>query len=285
MSPVLGWPPRAPRSRPVKPGAQATGVGKGTTASGKPTGAPRATGPDEARRTTRGHEARQRGTPPATTKAHGQVPSHNGSRVPQTRRARTTRTYTAQEQVPSDTSRRPDGPVRARRVPSPYRLRTAAVRMDECAPGGYPAPTGYKQLPSGWTSPRPEGTQPLPATNSRRPDGRVSAPQQLPAHATPHAQPKAQQRANTPVYKSQAAQDIVHATQPMKQAHRRTGAKWPRTPHTQHNTSSEHTGEQEPGGPGHPTRKTTHRAGTPVNRSQVARDTAQAKQRTERAHR
>ena len=39
---------------------------------------------------TRGHEARQRGTPPATTKARGQVPSHNGHRVPRTREARTT---------------------------------------------------------------------------------------------------------------------------------------------------------------------------------------------------
>ena len=43
MSPVLGRPPRAPRSRPVNPGARAPGVGKGTTASIKPTGAPRAT--------------------------------------------------------------------------------------------------------------------------------------------------------------------------------------------------------------------------------------------------
>ena len=155
MSPVLGRPPRAPRSHPVKPGAQAPGVGKGTTASGKPTGAPRATGPDEARRTTRGHEARQRGTPPATTKAHGQVPSHNGRRVPQTRTARTTRTE-------------PRHRNRCQATP-------AAVRMDECAPGGYPAPTGYEQPPSGWTSARPEGAQPLPATNSRRPDGRVRA--------------------------------------------------------------------------------------------------------------
>ena len=39
----------------------------------------------------RGHEARQRGTPPATTKAHGQVPSSDGRRVPQSLRARTTR--------------------------------------------------------------------------------------------------------------------------------------------------------------------------------------------------
>ena len=92
MSPVLGRPPRAPRSRPVNPGAKAPGMGKGTTASGKPTGAPRATGPDEARRTTRGHEARQRGTPPATTTSEGQVPGNNGRRVPQTRTARITTT-------------------------------------------------------------------------------------------------------------------------------------------------------------------------------------------------
>ena len=83
MSPVLGRPPRAPRSRPVNPGAKAPGMGRGTTASGKPTRATRATGPDEARRTTRGHEARQRGTPPATTSADLQVPGNNCRRVPQ----------------------------------------------------------------------------------------------------------------------------------------------------------------------------------------------------------
>ena len=49
--------------------------------------------PDQTRRgaAARGHEARQRGTLPATTKAHGQVPSNNGHCVPQTRAARTTR--------------------------------------------------------------------------------------------------------------------------------------------------------------------------------------------------
>ena len=174
--------------------------------------------------------------------------------------AHNTHRTTAQEQVPSNTSRRPDGRVRARRVPSPYRLITAAVRMDECAPGVYPAPTGYEQAQSGWTSACPEGTQPLPATNSRPPDGRVSAPQRRPAHATPHPQPKAQHT---------------------ERAHRCTRAKRPRTPYTQHNPTSGRTGEQEPRGPGHRTRKTTHRAGTPVNRSQGARDTAQAKQRTQ----
>ena len=51
------------------------------------------------------------------------------------------------------------------------------------------------------------------------------------------------------------------------------------------NTPSGHTGEQEPSGPGHRTHNTTNQAGTPVNRGQLAQDTAQAKQHTERAHR
>ena len=166
--------------------------------------------------------------------------------------------------MPSNTSRRPDGRVRARRVPSLYRLRTAAVQMDQCAPGGCPAPTGYEQPPSGLTSARPEGTQPPPATNSRRPDGRVSALQRRPAQATPHAQPKAQHTGR---------------------AHRCTRAKRPRTPYTQHNPPSGRTGEQEPSGPGQRTRNTTHRASTPLKRSEVAQDTAHAKQHTERVHR
>ena len=91
MSPVLGRSPRAPDSHPVKPGAQARGLGKGTTASRKPTGAPRATGPDEVRRTTRGHQARQRRKPLATTKSYGRVPSNNGHWVPETRAGSTTR--------------------------------------------------------------------------------------------------------------------------------------------------------------------------------------------------
>ena len=40
----------------------------------------------------------------------------------------------------------------------------------------------------------------------------------------------------------------------------------------QGDTPSGHTGEQEPGGPGHLTSKATHRGGTPLNRSQVAQD-------------
>ena len=159
MSPVLGRPPRAARSYPVKPGAQACGLGKGRTASGKPTRAPRATGPHEARRTTRGHEAPQRGTPPATTKAYRQVPSRNGRRVPQTRRAHTTCNQPRQENRCQAT---PAGVLTdvcaPGSKPSPCRLRNSAVQMDECAPIGYPAPAGYEQPLSGWTSVRPAAT-------------------------------------------------------------------------------------------------------------------------------
>ena len=102
--------------------------------------------------------------------------------------------------LPATNSRRPDGRVRARRVPNPYRLRSAAVRMDECAPGGYPAPTGYEQPPSGWTSERPAAT---PHTRN-----------------TAHATHSTSHRGSTPVNKSQAAQDTVRATQPTERAHR-----------------------------------------------------------------
>ena len=55
--------------------------------------------------------------------------------------------------------------------------------------------------------------------------------------------------------------------------------------HAQHNAPSGHTSEQEPGDPGHRTSKAKEGARTPVNRSQVAQDTAHVTQRTERAHR
>ena len=100
-----------------------------------------------------------------------------------------------------------------------------------------------------------------------------------------HRTRNATHRAGTAVNKSEVAQDTAHATPRTERAHRRTGAKWPRGPHTLHNTPSRHTGEQEPSGPGHRTRNTTHRAGTPVNRSQVAQKTAHTTQRTEWAHR
>ena len=81
------------------------------------------------------------------------------------------------------------------------------------------------------------------------------------------------------------AQDTARRKQKTEQADRWTGAKWPKTPHTQSNTPSGRTDEREPSGPEHRTRKATHRAGRPVNRSQGAQDTAHGKQHTERAHR
>ena len=72
----------------------------------------------------------------------------------------------------------------------------------------------------------------------------------------------------------QGAKDTARAAQHIERAHRGTGAKGPRTPHTQHSTPSRQTGEQEPAGPGHRTRNTTNRVGAPVTRSQVAQDTA-----------
>ena len=71
------------------------------------------------------------------------------------------------------------------------------------------------------------------------------------------------------------AQDEANARQRTKQVRRRTAAKWPRTPHMQHNAPSEHTMNQVPRGSGHRTGNTTHRAGTLVNRSQVALYAAQ----------
>ena len=100
-----------------------------------------------------------------------------------------------------------------------------------------------------------------------------------------HRTSKAEDGAGTPVNRSQVAQDTAHATQRTERAHRWAGAKWPRTPHKQSKGRSAHTGEQEPSGPGHRTLNTTHRAGIPVNRSQMAQDTAQAKQRTQGPHR
>ena len=97
------------------------------------------------------------------------------------------------------------------------------------------------------------------------------------------------------------ARDNAHTTPHTERAHRCTGAKWPRTPHTRNathraittvnrsqvaqgiahaprNALSKLPGEQEARGPGHRTRDKTHRAGTPVNRSQVTQDTAHGTQ-------
>ena len=81
------------------------------------------------------------------------------------------------------------------------------------------------------------------------------------------------------------AHNIAHTAQHTARAHQGKGAKWPSTPHTQDNAPSEQTSEQEAGGPGHCTRKRTHREGTTMNRSKVAQETAHTRQRTERSRR
>ena len=57
---------KCPAQPPSRAGGDSPGPGEGTTATGKPTGAPRATGPDEARRTNAG----PRGTPERHTASH-----------------------------------------------------------------------------------------------------------------------------------------------------------------------------------------------------------------------
>ena len=79
-------------------------MGKGTTASGKPTGAPRATGPDEARRTNAG----PRGTPERHAASHNQGTrtgaNNKGHRLPQKPgSAHNRQRTTAREQVPGNT--------------------------------------------------------------------------------------------------------------------------------------------------------------------------------------
>ena len=135
----------------------------------------------------------------------------------------------------------------------------AAVRMDECAPGGYPAPAGYEQPPSCWTSARPAAHS-APAgyeTGAIRMD--KCAPRGYPAPAGYEHPPSG-----------------WTSVRP---------AATPRARNPQNNTPSEHTGEQEPSGPGNRTPNTAHRASTPVIKSKAAQYTVHATQHSERAHR
>ena len=218
MSPVLGPLPRASRSHSVKRprrGGRHHGDGKADQST-------------ESNRTGRGaaHHAGPRGTAERHAAGHnqgtGQVLSNNGCWVPQTRRAHTTRNE-------------PRHKNRCRPTPG-------AVRIDECAPGGYSAPAGNEPPPSGWTSAR-RAAYPAPAsykTGAVRMDecapGRYSAPvgyEQPPSGwtkvrpaATPrtrnttHATNSTTHRGSILVNKSQGAGDTVHATQHTKGAHR-----------------------------------------------------------------
>ena len=116
----------------------------------------------ESDRTGRGaaHHAGPRGTPERHaagynkgTRTGAKQRQPPGAANPES--AHNTQRTTARGQVPSNTSCRPDERVRPRQ-------QTQHLRATE-------------QPPSGWTRVRPEGTQLLPATNSRRSDGRVRA--------------------------------------------------------------------------------------------------------------
>ena len=116
----------------------------------------------ESDRTGRGaaHHVGLRGTPERHAAGHNQG-THTGAKqrrppgAAKPESAHNTQRATARGQVPSKTRRRPDGRVRARQRTQPL-----------------PA---TEQPPSGWTRVRPEGTKPLLATNSRRPDRSVRA--------------------------------------------------------------------------------------------------------------
>ena len=133
MSPVLSRPPIAPHSCPVNIGARVPGVGEGTAATGMPTGAQRATGPVRRGAPTRGQEARHRGTLPAKTKAHDQVPSNNGPGLPQTRTARTTRTQSGHGRQCQATSKPARGAHQGATPPPHTERSTARLRRSGAA--------------------------------------------------------------------------------------------------------------------------------------------------------
>ena len=194
------------------------------------------------------HHAGPRGTPDRHAAGHNQGtrtgPKQQrppGAANPES--AHNTQRTKARGQVPRYTSRRPDGGVRARQRTGPL--------------------SATEQPPSGWTSVRPECNQPLPATNSRRPDVRVRA-RRIPSHCLLRI---AAVRMDECAPRSDAPH-MPPTAQHTERAHRGTGAERPRSPHS---TPGEHTGDQELSGPGHRTRNTTEREGTPVKRSQEAR--------------
>ena len=163
-SPVRGWPPRAPRSHQVKPGATAPGVGEGTKATGKPTGAPRATGPDNERRTNAG----QGGTPErhAAGHHHGTRTGAKPQRPPDAANpgsAHNTRQTAARDKVP-----RTAGPPRPHTAPTASgkqaqaaRPKGRVVRAGRAPLTGRPTP-GQDAPPPGALVPPPQRATPAP---------------------------------------------------------------------------------------------------------------------------
>ena len=167
-----------PAQPPNKSGGESSRVGK------RHQGVEKANQSTESDRTRQGaaHHAGPQGRPERHAAGHNQGTRTGakqqrppGAANPES--ARNSQQTTAREQVPGSTSRRPDGPVRARQqtqrlpatekppsglrsarpaaYPAPAGYKTAAVLMDVCAPGGYPAPASYETRPSGCTSARP----------------------------------------------------------------------------------------------------------------------------------
>ena len=181
----------------------------------------------ESDRTGRGaaHHAGPRGTPERHTGGHNEG----------------TRTGAQQQWPPAAAN--PGGRVcvRQRTQPLPA-TETPAILMEECAPGGYPAPAGYEQPPSGSTTARPAacpapagsetaavridecatGWYPAPPGYEQPPSGWTSErPARTPrTHNTAHPTHSTTHRASTPVHRSQVAQDTTHPTQHTEQAHR-----------------------------------------------------------------
>ena len=169
--PVLGRPPRAPRSHPVKPGATAPGVGEGTTATGKPTGAPRATGPDEERPTSAG----PRGTPErhAVGHNHGTRTGAKPQRPPGAANpgsAHNTRRTAARDKVP-----RTAGPPRPHDALTASGKRAAAARPKGRVVGGGRAPDPGRPTPR-QEAPPPGTLMPPPQRARARAVGFVTGP-------------------------------------------------------------------------------------------------------------
>ena len=230
MSPVLGRPPRAPRSRPVNPGATAPETGKCTTAMGQLTGGPRATRLDEAGRTSgaKRHARKAHRGPQPWQMNRCQATTATGCRKPgqhiQHATNHGTRTGARQHQPPS---RWTCARLAANRAPAG--CGTAAFRMDQRAPGSIPSPCRLRNscrmhgrvrvstVPSHCRL-RQAAVQ-MDESGSRSdarhtqhstPSARTSDRSQV-AQGTPHATHSATHRASTPQNPSQEAEDAAQA--------------------------------------------------------------------------
>ena len=245
-----------PAQPPIKSGGGTPRGGKGHHGVGKADRSTKSNWTGEGATHHAGQKARQRGSPPATTKAHRHVPSNSGLGAANPDRAHNTQRTTARQQVPGNT-RWTDGQLAASPAPTGYGTAAVADGQMRARQRGQPLPA-MKQPSSGCTSACPAGTQPL-----RLGIAAVQMDNCVPRSDAPHTQH------NTP------------SAHTLEQEPRGPGH---RTHNTQHNTPSEHSGEQEPSGPGHRAHNTTGRSNRTENRSQGAQGTAHATQHTERAH-